>query len=227
MKKKKQIANQTTVKNNNNIKQALATDFDELIDRTQYEKAFWKETKQLLLSPTRFLHIASRVKMANIPNNILEVAKVEGVEVMKSLEYIYNNKINNLEQVNFLSDKIKNMTMSIIQAMIERKWKIKAIEKTISNGYWYGSVDCVVRDEHCNLALVEIKTRGNDEIRITDIIQLMIYGRTIGANNLYLMICNKKTMETKVHRIVINKNKKALSIINTYLKLLELDKYCL
>ena len=225
--KKKQIANPHLLLNNNNIKKALATDYNELIDRTQYDKSFWKETKQLLLSPTRFLQIFSRVKMAKIPNNILEIAKVEGSEVMKSLEYIFNKKITNLDTVNFLSEKIKDMTMSIIQAFIDRKWKIKAMEKTISNGYWYGNVDCIVRDEHCNLALVEIKTRSSDEVRKTDIFQLMCYARMIGANNLYLVVCNKKTMKTTIHRVVINKNKKMLSVVNTYLKYFELEEYVL
>lgn len=225
--KKKQIANQQTIDNNNKIKAILQYDYDNDIVFNG-ERHTHIKTKALLLSPTRFLSNFVDPNFARIPKDILEIARIEGVETMRALEYTFKNNVKDLAKVPFLSEKIKLIFYTLINCFIDNKWKIKAVEKHISNGYWHCYVDAIIRDQHCNLIFIEIKTRSNNDIRLADKMQLVLNMKIANLNYYgYVVVINKKSFEYKVYRITFREVERILNMFFRIFKELELNNYIL
>lgn len=222
MSKRKQITSQFHQRNNKNILAHLNRDIENSI---VFNGNYHTYVNIPLLSVSSVLAPFMKVSMGNIPHNILEIAKVEGIETMKSLEYWFKNKIKDTNNIDFLSEKVKLMFHSVLQCLLDNEMKVQEVEKHITNSYWHSYIDCIVRDKNYNLAIIEIKTRSNDEIRETDILQVVTYARLIGANQAYIMICNKKTMVSKLHKINVysKQSNKLIRNVNEFIKMTGLD----
>lgn len=208
--------------NNKAAKLMLETNFDKSM-RFDGKIHFYGNVPQLSVSSVleRFMW----VKMANIPTNLLSEYAEEGKMVMEYLQMIHEKKMQDLSQIEWFSERIKNMVLSILQTVINNEWKIMAVEKHISNGFWHGYIDMVIRDKWSNYHIVEIKTRGNFDIRVTDLLQILSYSSMSKVQMCDLLIVNRKTFECHHHHVDRKRTRHVLISLNKWLEFLELIKY--
>ncbi len=201
MEAKKQIINKQIQKNNTRLREVIEIDFDKQIEVIDV-RSYHKETKALLLSPTRVIGYFSEPALDKIPRNILQETSAIGSDLMQQLEYLHKHKCKDIEKVPYLSEVSKEMFWALIQFMIDNQWQIKAVEKHVTNGYWHCYIDLIVRDHQMNLIVCEIKTRSNNESKLSDKLQLVLNMRIAGVNNYgYLVIINRKTKKVTYEKV--------------------------
>lgn len=190
---------------------------------------YGKNKKRVLLSYSTWMSTFNKIKFDGIPTQILETAANDGKAVMFWLEYIYTNRIKDIDKLNYESQKIQEMVFGVIQLLIEKKWRIIAVEKHITNGYWHGYIDLIVKDASSLIHLIEIKTRTGYELRNTDILQLMVYKKIINSyGDIYVMIIDKITRVPKLNRFDSRKYYELITkIINRPLEAMEMKDYAL
>lgn len=198
---KKQVINKEILKNNNIIKEAIDKNYDneiEVIDQRSYHK----ETKNLLISPTRLINTFTEQSIVKIPKNILNEAAAIGSDLMHQLEYAFTNKVKDISKINYLCEQSKQMFWALVQFLINNNWEIKAVEKHITNGYFHSYIDMIVRNHEMRLIVCEIKTRSNNEVKLSDKLQLMLSMRILGVDREgYVIIINRKTYEVTYHKV--------------------------
>lgn len=196
-----------------NMKNILKTDFKEF---AYLEDGHWrhKVNNRLLLSSSSILHLVNKLNMDGIPKNVLEQAKICGEQLMLTLKEIFDKKEYDLSKINFLSTQIEEMVKAVLNWLIEKQFKIRAIEKFVCNYSYCGFIDMIATDTKSNLDyIIEIKTRGDDEPRLTDAFQLSLYKRITEHKRLMLLILNKKTMKVKSYLFVNKEGDKVRKMV--------------
>lgn len=190
---------------------------------------YGKNKKRPLLSLSSWLKTYNKIKLADIPFQILEQARVEGSALMYWLEYIWKNKIKNIDDLNYESQKIQEMVFSVIQCLIDNNFKIVAIEKHVTNGYWHGYIDLIVKNKLQLFSLVEIKTRTGFEVRDTDTLQLLVYKKIINfSGSCYVMVVDKTTRTAKLFKQdTLRKYELLSNVVNRPLEALNLKDYAM
>lgn len=183
--------------------------------------------KRPMLSLSTWMKAYNKIKLADIPFQILEQARVEGQALMFWLNYIWKNKIKEIGDLNYESQKIQEMVFGVIQCLIDNKLKIVAIEKHITNGFWHGYIDMVVKDRVGLHSLVEIKTRTGFEVRDTDTLQLLVYKKIINFSGAcYVMVVDKITRTAKLFKQdTLRKFELLSNVINRPLESLNMKEY--
>lgn len=224
--------NKTLWKNAKYVNRARYFDYETKMfqrDDVWYYK-YGKNKKRAMLSVSTWLKAYNKIKLADIPFQTLEQARIEGQALMFWIEYIFKNKIKNIGDLNYESQKIQEMVFSVVQCLIDNNMKIVAVEKHITNGYWHGYIDLLVKEREEQLFnIIEIKTRTGFEIRETDILQLIAYKKIMNfAGTCWIMVVDKTTRTAQLNRIDTNRKYYLVDeIINTPLKALNMKDYCL
>lgn len=223
-----QKTNKIIQMNNKTIKNVINENYEQFIEFNG-ERHYNTRSKCVLLSPTRFLKTWTDILIFKIPKQQLEIASTIGKQVMLCLEEAFNKQIKDLDKINYLSEQIKEMFFSLMQFFIDNKWKIKAVEKHICNDTWHCFVDCIIRDEFSILNFVEIKTRGNNDLRLTDKLQLAMNMCIAGENVRcgYVLIINKNNYKITKHKVLIKDVKLLLTYMNSWFRAMKLEKYML
>lgn len=185
--------------------------------------------KRAMLSFSTWLKAYNKIKLADIPFNILEQARIEGQALMYWLNFIWKNKIKDIGNLNYESQKIQEMVFGVIQCLIDNKLKIVAIEKHITNGFWHGYIDMIVKDRVGLHSLVEIKTRTGFEVRDTDTLQLLVYKKIINFSGAcYVMVVDKITRTAKLFKQdTLRKFELLSNVINRPLEALNMKDYAM
>lgn len=163
--------------------------------------------KTPLLSWSTFSSWTSKLKLATVPNWVVENARNEGIQFMETLQDIYKKQIKNFNDYQWPSDKIKYMILSFIDCLVMNQMKIIDVERHITNGYWHGYVDVIVERKIANtkhICIIEVKTRSDWTVRETDRLQVGVYGEIMGCNysHCYVAIVNKNEFETRLYKQV-------------------------
>lgn len=197
-------------------------------DDTWYYK-YGKNKKRPMLSVSTWLKAYNKIKLDGIPHQTLEVARIEGQALMYWLEFIWKNKIKDISSLNYESQKIQEMVFGVIQCLIDNNLKIVAIEKHITNGFWHGYIDLVVKDKSQLFSIVEIKTRSGFEVRDTDTLQLLVYKKIINFSGAcYVMVVDKITRTAKLFKQdTLRKFELLSNIINRPLEALNMKEYAM
>lgn len=190
------------------------------------EKFFFNNVP--LLSVSTLLKGLNSVRFAVVPKSILETAQQEGQAVTEWLQYIHENEVRyeQAEQLDYSSEKVKQMVLSVFRYLAANDLRIMYVEKHISNGRIHGFIDLVVMDKkRCLVTLLEIKTRGNNEVYDSDILQLATYGRMLSKEYLpcYILIVNKRTFEVTTKQVKLNA--KQVGVANKFIKMFLNDNY--
>lgn len=190
---------------------------------------YGKNKKRALLSFSTWLSAYNKIKLDGIPNNTLEIARIEGSALMFWLEYIWKNKIKDISTLNYESQKIQEMVYGAIQCLIDNNFKIVAIEKHITNGYWHGFVDLIVKDKSQLFHIIEIKTRSGFEVRDTDTLQLLVYKKIMNfSGGCYVMVVDKITRTAKLFKQdTLRKFELLSNVINRPLEALNMKEYAM
>lgn len=210
------------------LKRVINYDYEQHMfqrDEVWYYK-FGKK-KRAMLSLSTWMKAYNKIKLADIPFNILEQARIEGQALMFWLDYIWKNKIKDIGNLNYESQKIQEMVFGVIQCLIDNKLKIVAIEKHITNGFWHGYIDMIVKDRVGLHSLVEIKTRSGFEVRDTDTLQLLVYKKIINFSGAcYVMVVDKITRTAKLFKQdTLRKFELLSNVINRPLEALNMKEY--
>lgn len=216
-------------KNAQRMREVLATNFDAFITRKEEGSYFGSN---LLLSCSKWLKNANDITFSGVPASKLEQARMEGQQLMYWLQYIIDNKITKIDELNYESEVVRLMVYEVVKTLAKHNFKIRAVEKHVSNERWHGFIDLICFNSvEQKYYIFELKTRNESKPRITDGIQLHLYRRIIGGVDkipLILMVVNKKKMETTMWKpdgrtfgSIINK------VINEPLKILGKEKYCI
>lgn len=225
---KKTITNKQYYNNNKRIRELLEQDFEKLISYNG-KRHIWNESGEILMSPTRFISFFRELNMAKIPFQRLEEAKTIGIQVMLCLEQFHNERIRDLDLIDYLSEQVRQCFIALINLFISLDWTIKAVEKHIGNGTWHCFVDCIVSDSNNIYSFVEIKTRSNFEITYFDKIQLAMNMQIGGKQILrgYLVIINKKTYEAKEFLLSKQETNILLRQVSDIFRIMQVPNYCL
>lgn len=183
-----------------------------------------------LLSVSTLLSGLNSVKFAKIPDQALNTAQMVGSQLMEWLEHIHTNKLkySEVEKLNFQSEQIKQMVLKVFEFLALNDFKILEVEKMLCNGFVYGYADLVVYDKVMKSpAIIEIKTRSNNDLQNTDIVQVATYGRMIHNQNfpVWVLIINKKTFNISFHRVRLNH--KVIKAANGFISAFLDKKYCI
>lgn len=223
---RKQVSNKWYASNNKRINEVILTNYDELIDFNG-EKHFYAKTP--LLSVSSVLRPIFDIKLATIPSMTLETTRLEGQDLMRQLEHLWKSKNSNIAQYDYMSERVRLMFYALVQCLSENRFKIKYVEKHVTDGKWHGYIDLIVREKaNLNNALVEIKTRSDEnDLRDTDIAQIQAYANMIGARSCrkYVIIISRKSFKAKLYKVGYHEGARRLKVINNYLETFGLEKY--
>lgn len=190
---------------------------------------YGKNKKRAMLSFSTWLKAYNKIKLDGIPFQTLEQARIEGQALMFWLDYIWKNKIKDIGNLNYESQKIQEMVFGVIQCLIDNKFKIIAIEKHITNGFWHGYIDMIVKDKVGLISLIEIKTRSGFEVRDTDTLQLLLYKKIINfVGSCYVMVVDKITRTAKLFKQdTLRKFELLSNVVNRPLEALNMKEYAM
>lgn len=206
---------------------------------------YGKNTKKRLMSVSGFSNYLNQFVFDGIPRFALDNAKEFGSQVMNVMSVILANKenIKLLEDVNnyALSQEVADCCKEILHTLSERKFRLKAVDKWVTNGYWKGIVDFIVKNTTFNNRtdtipmLIEFKTRSSSEAKPSDFLQLSIYKSLIEPFKLTsredvtipaeVWVYNKKTKRIKTYKLTYKAYKKNLKLINEVLDTYGLENY--
>ena len=175
---------------------ALYVDYAQFLNEVD-NHLYYKNRR--LLSWSAYNRGLSDCMLSVVPEQILDTAREIGKEFMEKLQYIFDNKIVDIENVDYSTSQIRNMIIAFYNHLVRGKYKLLAVEKLITNLKWIGFIDCVVLNSRKNqYEIWEIKTRSqNKDVRESDFFQLNLYGGIL--NNRFItkkvIIVNKNTFE--------------------------------
>lgn len=182
---------------------------------------YGKRTKKRLMSVSGFSNYLNNFKFEGIPHWILDNAKEFGSQVMTSMGLILDNKdkiktYGDLDDYCFTQD-VADCCKEILRTLTAQDLRLKAVDKWVTNGYWEGVIDFIVREKtnqtrESNVRLIEFKTRNSDELRETDILQIAIYKclvepfklsnrSTTRTTPIEVWVYNKKTKKITTYKI--------------------------
>lgn len=232
------------MRNNTILDQWIAYNFATKEIFVKNNENYGKRTKKRLMSVSGFNRYLTEFKLDNIPHWILDNAKEFGSQVMTSMGLIFENK----KQVKVFSDvddycytqEVADCCKEILRTLSEKGYRLKAVDKWVTNGYWEGVIDFIVREKsdsskEAMVRIIEFKTRNSDELRWTDIFQVSIYKcliepfklssrLTSRTTPIEVWIYNKKTKKITIYKI--GKNfQQHIKWLNNLLGLYGLDEY--
>lgn len=184
---------------------ALYVDYSQFVN--EVDNHLYYKSKRLL-SWSAYNRGLSDCMLSGIPESVLDNARAIGSEFMEKLQYIFDNKILDIENVEYSTSQIRNMIIAFYNHLVKGKYKLLAVEKLITNFKWVGFIDCVVLNSRKNqYEIWEIKTRSsNKDIKDSDFFQLNLYGGIL--NNRYItkkvIIVNRNTFEIVEYPLVGN-----------------------
>lgn len=175
------------------IKKILKFDFENIVEKF---KDHWKlkGASKMLISVSSLLKLANDYKYYPVPNHILENSRNHGLEVMRLLKEIFDNRI---EDVNNLLGNYndKKTVRAIIDFLIENNFKVLAVEKMITNGSFIGFIDLIVvrrnPKKYNEYFIIEIKCRNSHEPTLQDKMQCSFYSKMLWTVPVYLLIIDK------------------------------------
>lgn len=178
---------------------------------------YGKRTKKRLMSVSSFGKYLTTFKMDGIPQWILDNAKEFGSQVMTSMSLMLDNKneIKTYADVEdyCLTQDVADCCKEILRTLTKEELRLKAVDKWVTNGYWEGVIDFVVREKttqtrESRVRLIEFKTRNSDELRQTDILQIAIYKCLVEP----FKLSNRSTsMTTPIEVWIYNKKTKKIT----------------
>lgn len=198
-------------------KKALEIDWDKHI-KVKNDQSFFNN--KCLLSVSTLLSGLNKVKFANVPAQYLEMAAQDGKDVMVYLEYLWKEHVTYdiALKLEYPNPKIKSMVLAIYKFLADNRFKVIAFEKHISNGFWHGYIDLVVRDLDRQLtSLIEVKTRNKSEVYDTDRLQVAVYGRMLTKKGLplWVLVINKNNMQITFEQVRLDT--KLITIANQFI----------
>lgn len=184
-------------KNNGCVKALLKEDFleDVTVDLEHKHICHGKG----LFSISRVLRPVNELGYINVPPIQLDIAKNLGSALMSNLEYFWENKVKNIEDMYFNTPDERVMFTDFVKFFKENKIKILSVEKFVKSGQWCGYID-VVANWNNSLVLLEIKTRSKLEIRNTDLIQANYYYNLTGIP-VILVVYDRNKRQFKLQKI--------------------------
>lgn len=212
-----------------------------LKDNEDYSKV----TKKKLMSMSSFSNYLNSFVFDGIPKFALDNAKEFGSQVMDVMSVVLANKdnIKLLEDVNnyALSTEIADCCKEVLYTLTKRNLRLKSVDKWITNGYWKGIIDFVVKNSTLSKRtdtlpmIIEFKTRRNSEVKATDFLQLSIYKALVEPFNLIsrqditipaeVWVYNKKTKKITTYRLNHVTYKHNLQLLNSMLEMYGLEEY--
>lgn len=211
----------------------------------QNNEDYHKRTKQRLMSFSGFSNYLNNYIFDKIPKFVLDNAKEFGSQVMSTMGLLLANKENVklLDDVNAyaLSSDVADCCKEILHTLKTRKLHLRAVDKWVTNGYWKGIIDFIVKTSVLTKRtdgipiLIEFKTRNSDEVKWTDYLQLSIYKTIVEPFKITsredistpaeIWVYNKKTKRVTTYKMDYNTYRDCLKILNQLLDLYGLDKY--
>lgn len=174
--------NHNHAKRNVLIKKVIHYNFLMTVTRDEH---FYFNNKPLL-SPSRLMKILNEYKYSNIPHNVLKIAQNRGKRLMENLQYWFENQCE-INEIPFLEGE-REKIFPLFKWLIDNNAQVVAVEKFIHNGTFCGFIDLIIKMDRI-FYIVEIKTRSNNELWITDRFQTYIYSKLLGnAQRLLLII---------------------------------------
>ncbi len=175
----------------------LDKDFMEDVDIDIEHRHLWNGKG--LFSISRVLRPVNELGYLNVPPAQLELAKSLGSALMRNLQYFWENKIRNIENMTFTTPNEREVFTDFIKFFKENNITILRVEKFIRSDLWCGYVDCMVRWNKWVVNL-EIKTRGNLQVRKSDLIQANFYYNMTGIPTI-LVIYDRNKREFKLVKV--------------------------
>lgn len=179
---------------------------------------YGKRTKKRLMSVSGFSRYLTEFKLDNIPHWILDNAKEFGSQVMTSMGLILDSK-DHIKTFGDVDDycytqEVADCCKEVLRTLSEKNYRLKAVDKWVTNGYWEGVIDFVVRDKiskhrQTMVRLIEFKTRNSDELRWTDVFQLSIYKALVEP---FKLASRKTSKTTPIEVWIYNKKTKKITI---------------
>lgn len=183
----------TPVNATGKITKIVTFDFEELVERKDNH---WKmkDSSKMLLSASFVNKMFFEYQFYPVPKRILDYKKELGSNVMKCLEEMFlarDEDVNNF----FYDEATKNRVQAILEWFKSNGYRIKAVEKFITDGTWCGFVDVLTRKDNF-WYLFEIKCRNDAEVKGTDLLQVNIYRKMLWNIDCYLMVVNDNLQVT-------------------------------
>lgn len=151
-----------------------------------------KVPERMILSPSTMNAPIAKIKMATIPEDILERRKEIGTNLMLNLERMFQERMRNVDELEANDVDRKNI-LNLINFFEENKIRIIAVEKYVHNGQIGGYIDAI-GIWNAVPCIFEIKARNKDsktgkhEIRKTDIIQACTYKTLLWNVTTYILL---------------------------------------
>ena len=186
------------------------------------------ENNKVLYSISRITRGINDAKFYNVPKVHLDKAKQLGSELMSNFEYFKNNRPKNINEMSFSCPEARIMFIDFINMFQANKIKIYEVEKFVKSGMFCGYLD-MIASINGTFRIIEIKTRSENNLRDSDILQAHFYELLTGLKTM-LIIYNKKTRKFNFYQIRTKKvpiNKKIqlpLWKFNEFLEMLGLEQ---
>lgn len=166
-------------------KKICAFDFEKLVVKKE-NNIYYVGKSNKLISPTFLTKHINDYRLSSIPLNVLEQRKEIGINLMKNLQEIFENKIYDLSTM-YINERDRKYIEALIEFIIKYEIKILAVEKFITNGTFCGFVDMIgiFNGVAC---IFEIKCRNEPIVKDTDLIQVGIYKKMLNLPTLMVFI---------------------------------------
>lgn len=218
----------------------LNQDFTQFI-YSEGDHAFSRINKEKLMSFSSFTNYLTTINLMNIPETTLLNKKNFGANVMSHLQYLYENKVVDLNNYEFFSNSEQLAIETILQEVANEGGKIEFVEKLITNGRWYGYIDMIMTkkmfDRKKGYKIIELKTSSSDKLEFRHILQISIYWTILMDNHMFtdmnkagylipeVWIYNTKTHTIKKYKINKRQMKQAIELVHFWLELFNLERY--